>query len=323
MTTDVRPSEPVIAGAMLPFRGSTHDELQHCTSDVWRSQLDELASLGFSAVDLTDSWVRPGDLTSNRLDELVVTIADAGLTAPAISAIRRSVIDPQDGVDNLAYSHRTIDAASALGCSIVSVGLHRPLTERQREVLWFWTVDGSRDADDPETFALAVSRLRELGDHAQSVGVDLSLEMYEDTLLGSAESAVRLVEAIGLDNVGLNPDIGNLVRQQCAIDDIAETHERCLPYANYWHMKNYLRFESPDAGTALAAPSNMENGVINYRRAVSDGAAVGFRGPYCIEQYGGDMLTVMATNLGYLEVILDRRDDGGGELGTGDASRHR
>lgn len=297
---------PVITGAMLPFSTIGGDGATCTGSDVWSPHLRLLADRGFSAVDLTDSWVRPGDLTRARLDELAEAISGAGLTVPAISAIRRSVIDPIDGLDNLAYLHRTIEAAAALGCSVLSVGLHRPLTQAQRSVLWFWTVEGPSDVFDDETYALAATRFRELGEASASVGVALSLEMYEDTLLGSASSALRLLDEIGHDNVGLNPDLGNLVRQQGPIEPIAEMHERCLPHANYWHMKNYLRFESPSAGIVMTAPSTMESGVINYRQAMDVAFAAGFSGPFCIEQYGGDMLGVMATNLRYLETLVHR-----------------
>ena len=86
--------------------------------------------------------MRVGDLSGARLRELTQSMAVVGVRAVAISAIRRSVIDPVEGVYNLAYSHRTIDAAAALGIPIVSIGLHRPLAPNQRGVQWF--CDGTR-----------------------------------------------------------------------------------------------------------------------------------------------------------------------------------
>ncbi|MDQ1531692.1 MAG: hypothetical protein QOE37_1797 [Microbacteriaceae bacterium] len=295
-----------IAAAMLPFSGTTVSgtPVQSAPQAVWAASFAEVKEAGFTEIDLTDSWVRPGDLSDSRLDELGRTLKDAGLTAPAISAIRRSVIDPEDGDANLAYSHRTIDAAAALGCQVVSVGLHRPLLPAQRDVLWFWTVDGPHDSDDPATWGRAVSRLRELGEHAASVGVELSLEMYEDTLLGSADSAVRLVEDIGSDSVGLNPDLGNLVRLHRPVEPFLEALEKCLPFTNYWHVKSYYRMEDATTGTVLSVPAPMDSGSMNYRRAVKLALAAGFRGAFCVEHYGGDGLAVMARNRDYLRGLL-------------------
>ncbi len=289
---------------MLPFAPSDPTGMQNAGCETWLADLLRLGALGFDAVDITDSWLRPGDLSGGQLKELGSVLRAAGLEALAISAIRRSVLDPAEGDANLAYSHRTIEAASHLGCSIVSVGLHRPLLPRQLAALWFWTVDGPKDLQNRETYRRAATRLRELGQHGQDVGVELSLELYEDTLLGTAESAVRLLEEIGHPNVGLNPDIGNLVRQHRVIEPIDTMLELTLPHANYWHVKNYLRLEDAMTGQVLTAPATMEHGVIDYRHAIKMAVGLGFRGPLCVEHYGGDMLGAMKANLEYTRSVL-------------------
>lgn len=274
-----------------------------------RDVLTEVADAGFAHVDLTDSWVRPGDLDGDQLESLRAAAESAGLGMPSISAIRRSVIDSRDGDANLMYSHRTLEAAAALGVGVVSFGLHQALTPQQRQALWFWRVEGHRDADDPEMFALAVRRFRELGRHAADLGLLVSLEMYEHTYLGTASSAVRLVEEIGMSNVGLNPDIGNLVRLPGPIEHWRDLLEATLPYTNFWHAKNYSRDEDPQTGMAVAIPSTMEMGIISYREGVKLALAHGFQGVICLENYGGDGLSVCATNREYLTRILPRRDD--------------
>ena len=300
-TPDTRPTSAQwpIAAAMLPFPAS-----QDAPADTWVDHLAEVAYEGFTEVDLTDSWVKPGDLAPARVEELREVLATVGLDPVALSAIRRSVIDPETGDENLAYSHRTIDAAAALGVRIVSVGLHRPLLPAQREAFWFWTEEGPHDSTDPETWDRAVTRLRELGRHAAEVGVELSLEMYEDTLLGTAESAVRLVQDIGEANVGLNPDLGNLIRLHRPIEDFQAAVAACLPLSNYWHVKNYFRDEDRAAGTYVALPAPMEMGSVSYRVAIRTAVEAGFTGPFCVEHYGGDGLSVSARNARYIRRML-------------------
>ncbi|MBU6533615.1 sugar phosphate isomerase/epimerase family protein [Streptomyces sp. NPDC057245] len=285
----------------LPDGRTTHDQ----TAEEWARTLREVAHAGFSEVDLTDSWVRPGDLDGGRLEELKQAVVAAGLVAPAISAIRRSVIDPADGDGNLAYSHRTVDAAAALGVPVVSFGLHRPLSPEQQRVLWFWTVPGPKDPEgDRDTWQKAVSRLRELADHAAGVNVSLTLEMYEDTYLGTADSAVALLTDIDRDNVGLNPDLGNLLRMQRPVESWESMVEKTLPHANYWHVKNYYRSEDPADGTVLTTPAPLESGFMNYRKAVRFALEHGFTGAFCVEHYGGDGLSVSAANRDYLRRVL-------------------
>jgi len=278
--------------------------LHDAAPEVWDRMFAEVARLGFTAIELADSHIRPADLTPARREELLSISGSYGVTPISVHVQRQSVIQPGRGEENLAYAHRTIDAAAELGLQVFSTGLHQPFSDAQRKALWFWTAPGPVDPDDADTRALAVKRLRELGEHAASVGLPMSLEMYEDTYLGTADSAVRLIEEIGLDNVGLNPDIANLIRLHRPIEDWREMHEKTLPYANYWHVKNYTRDEALDGSWFTSVPTTMEQGLINYRAMVALAIDVGFRGPFLMEQYGGDSLGVCATNRTYLQTLL-------------------
>lgn len=312
-----------IAAALLQFPPvGASGRIQDADPEEWTRVFSEVRDAGFAHVDLTDSWVRVGDLSEQRLAAFAGALQAAKIAAPSVSAIRRSVIDARDGEANLAYSHRTIDAAAALGCSVVSVGLHQALTAAQQEQLWFWTVEGHHDpTDDREAWDTAVSRLRDLGRHAADVGLILSLEMYEDTYLGTADSSVRLVEAIGLPEVGLNPDIGNLVRLHRPIEPWREVAEKTLPYANFWHVKNYYRDENRARDMYVAMPAPMEFGIINYREAFRIAVSVGFQGVICCEHYGGDGLSVSATNQDYLRrQVLPKHADAA--VGTSRVRQH-
>ncbi|KRE78323.1 sugar phosphate isomerase/epimerase family protein [Arthrobacter sp. Soil763] len=307
-----------ITAALLQFPGTRPDgtSLQDAPASDWQQVFEEVADAGFANADLTDSWVRPGDLSPARLEEFAAAARAAGVGLPAISAIRRSVIDAANWEDNLAYTHRTLDAAAALGCEVVSIGLHQALTPAQREQLWFWTVEGHKDpVGDKETWNKAVTRIREVGRHAAELGLLVSLEMYEDTYLGTADSSVQLVQDIDLPNVGLNPDIGNLVRLHRPIEDWREMVHKTLPYANYWHVKNYFRDENRAKNQFVAMPAPMEAGLINYREAFQFAISVGFQGIICTEHYGGDGLSVTAANQDYLRrQVLPKRE--GYALGT-------
>jgi sugar phosphate isomerase/epimerase len=295
-----------IAAALHQF---AHPRVQDAPADDWLRDLREVKRVGFDHVDLTDNWLRVGDLTPERLTEFELTLVASGLRLPAISITRRSVIDPETGDDNLAYTHRTIEAAATLGVEVLSLGLHRPFTEAQRQQLWFWNAHGATDPDDPEVWALAVKRFREIGEHAADAGMIVSLEMYEDTYLGTADSSVRLIEEIGLPNVGLDPDIGNLVRLHRPIEDWREMLAKTLPYTNYWQVKNYYRDEDPATGAVFTHPAPLALGFINYRDAIREALALGFQGVLTCEHYGGDGLGVSADNMRYLRTLLPEGDE--------------
>lgn len=282
--------------------------LHDAPPESWDAMLRQVADIGFDRIELADSHIRPADLEPARRDELLAITHGYGISIPSVHVQRKSVIMPGHEESNLAYAHRSIDAAAEWGMTVFSTGLHQPLGAAQREALWFWTPPGPKDPDDHETWSAAVSRLRELGRHAAEVGLRMSLELYEDTYLGTADGAVRLIEEIGLDNVGLNPDVGNLIRLHRPVEDWRELYARTLPYTNYWHVKNYTRDEAADGSWYTSVPSTLETGLINYRQVVREAIDLGFDGIFLMEHYGGDSLGVCATNQRYLRTLLPTDD---------------
>ena len=297
-----------IAAAMIQYPNMLPDgrSVQDQSVEEWAVTLDDIVDVGFTELDPTDSWLRVADLTPARRDEFMGLVRSLGLTVPAISTSRRSVIDAKYGDEYLAYGHRVIDTAKAIGAEAVSFGLFEPLTDAQKKALWFWTVDGAKNPDDPAIWQKAVSRIRELGRHAEELGIEVSLEMYEDTYLGTADSSVRFVEEVGLPNVGINADLGNLIRLHRPVENWQQMMEKVAPFAKFWHVKNYTRVEDPVSGAIITHPAPLESGIVNYRVAIRMALAHGFQSAFLCEHYGGDGLTVTAANRDYLRRILPR-----------------
>jgi sugar phosphate isomerase/epimerase len=297
-----------IGAALLQYPGTLPDGTSTTMADdaAWAHVLREVRLAGFDHVDLTDTWLRVGDLHPARLHTLRQLLLEEGLGVSAVSVSRRSILDHDDAAAaaNVAYSYRTIDAAAELGVGIVCLGLHQPLTADQQAAMWFWHEPGAADPDDPEVYRHAVTTFRELGTYAAERGVALSLEMYEDTYLGTADSCVRMITDIGLQNVGLNPDVGNLIRLHRPVEDWRTQFEKMLPHTNYMHVKNYYRDLDVATGAYFSAPAPLELGFINYRAVVEMALDAGFAGTFCVEHYGGDGLSVAARNRDYLRAIL-------------------
>lgn len=295
-----------IASAMIHRQNDLGDgrTVQDQSADDWARTLGEVAAAGFAHVDPFDSWIRLADLELSRLDEFMAVARDVGLSVPGISTARRSVIDPDRGDEFLDYSHRVIDTAARIGARAVSFGLFGPLSPEQKKALWFWTAPGVVNPDDPDIYAKAVGRITELGRHAGEVGVEIALEMYEDTYLGTADGAVRFATEVDLPNVKVNCDLGNLIRQHRAVEDWRSMMEKLASFAGYWHAKNYYRMEDQTTGSVMSSPAPLEYGVINYRDAVRMALDAGFCSSFALEHYGGDGLSVCAKNLAYLRRIL-------------------
>ncbi|MFT8396512.1 sugar phosphate isomerase/epimerase family protein [Propionibacterium sp.] len=269
---------------------------------VWEDQLNQVAELGFTQIDPMDDWIPIAELSPKRFEEFQALLDKVGLGVAAISIGRNSVVDKEHGLRNLATIHATIDRAADLGATIVNVGFQQGLTDAQKHALWFWLEEGHHD--DPALRQLAVERVRELGDHAQQRGLEISLEMYEDTYLGTPEDAVSFFREVDHPAVGINPDIGNLIRLHRPMPSASSMYEKVLPFANYWHIKNYLRDEDPATESYFSAPVPLEHGVIDYRTIIRKALILGYSGPFMTEHYGSDWLGVGATNAQYIRQVL-------------------
>ena len=294
-----------IAAAMLPLGsvdshgGPIHD----ADPEEWAKHLRLISRQGFTEVDPTDTWVRVGDLSPERLADFKGVLGDAGLTIPAISTSRRSVMDPQHGEEYLAYSHRLLDKAAELDVPLVSFGFFQDMTVEQKQALWFWLVDGWHDDGSAEARARAASLIRELAEHAQSNGQQITWRCTRTPTSGppTAPSPFEGGRPRGVRPQSRHRDF---VRLHRPLEPVPQQFEKLLPYANYWHVKNYLRDEDPETGQVMSFPVPMDFGLINYRAAIEQAIAVGFSGAFLCEHYGSDAVTVIGKNRAYIRDLL-------------------
>ncbi|MCR2791871.1 sugar phosphate isomerase/epimerase [Microbacterium sp. zg.Y625] len=293
-----------IGANMLSFGNTAPDgrPMQEASSTVWASQLRQVKQLGVDQVDPTDAWLPLAKLSDDRIEEFRSVLDGEGLTLSSISMTRSSVVDRVNGDENLRDAHRFIDVAPSFGVSVVNVGFMQQLTPAQQDALWFWLADGHHD--DPALRDDAIARVRELGDHAQQAGIEVSLEMYEDTYVGTADDAVSFLADVAHDAVGLNPDLGNIVRLHRDIEPWEDMFEKVLPHSNFWHIKNYSRDFDPATGAYATAPTPLKYGYINYRKVIRRALELGYTGPFCCEHYGSDSLGVIAENVHYIRQVL-------------------
>lgn len=268
----------------------------------WAFQLRQVRESGFDCIDPTDVWLRLWEFDEDKLRQFETVLDDHGLRVASMSMGRRSVGDREKGDEYLEIAHRYLDLADRFGAHVVNIGYFGDLLPAQEEALWFWHQDGY--ASDPTMRDVAVERTQELADHAARLKLRLSLEMYEDSFCGTPEQAIAMVRDVDRPNVGVNPDIGNLIRLHRPMPPALDMYRQVLPYANFWHIKNYLRDEDPTTGAYFSAPVPLEIGVIDYRTVIQLALMQGFDGVFMTEHYGSDWLGVGARNARYIREVL-------------------
>ncbi len=132
---------------------------------------------------------------------------------------------------------RVIQIADTLHCPLIRLygGIDPPPEGFSRAQAWSRTVSG----------------IQKLADYAEPFSIDLCIETHNGSLTFSASDAVRMVEDIGCDNVGILLDFAwvHVFGKETA----AEAVELCRPYIKHCHYKDWkISGSGPDAGRKAA-----------------------------------------------------------------------
>jgi sugar phosphate isomerase/epimerase len=146
-------------------------------------------------------------------------------------------------------------------------------------------------ADDERERAAGV--VRDLAAAAAESGSEISLELHDDGMLDSAEFCLDMVRRVAAKNVGVNPDLGNLIRGGASPGAWREALTKLAPCTNNWHVKNYKNTQ----------PAPIWDGEIDYAQAMSIMRSAGYRGWVSIESYFGDVLDLQRRSLQYLREL--------------------
>ncbi|MFT4028873.1 MAG: sugar phosphate isomerase/epimerase family protein [Protaetiibacter sp.] len=306
MTIRIAGSTGLLGASGAPFLGGASDRPAE-----WERQLRILWHHGFRDLDVSEMWLFFTGLDEHRRRDLVEMIGDIGFNVVGVSLVGGiRLADPETaeaeyervctalefaqalGAAHLSYTPRTpppvLRSQMPLPASLAeasSRGPHRtPFTEAQAEVL----ADG----------------LRGLVREGRGRGIRMCVEMNEITL--DTAAAVRdLLDRVGEPDLGVNPDLGNLLRAPWALPEHwSATIEGVADRISYWHVKSGYRVE-PAGGPIVHHPCPLELGTINYRHMLWLALRAGFDGPIVIEHYGGDALGIATKGLPYLRALLD------------------
>jgi sugar phosphate isomerase/epimerase len=282
------------------------DRYGHSTPKTRARIFHWMRRAGFEAVEMEDRWCDAEAMSAAELAELRAAAADAGV-ALTLKLHYRDLHTPEIAAANEASVLRAIQVAEAVGAPIVSIGLPTPpsaLDAVARRIGRPWNGSGA-DLPD-EAFTRTAAALRRLADAAADVGIDLSIELHQGSIVDNSIRLLRLLDLVDYANVGANPDIANILQTLPPPGETwREAIERLAARANYWHVKNLRRIDIPGRSPFFIRRA-LHEGEIDYRWAVSVMQAAGFEGYVVIEGPGaGDHLRACEEGRMYIRYLLD------------------
>lgn len=269
-----------------------------------RHYLPLVRAMGFEAVEVGVD--ENADEATAR--ELGAELRGEGL---AIGAVRGggSLSHPLSAQKSYARLQHAVRYAGWLGASIVNTAMVNPPDHpdgpgsgHQGEVV----SQGSSRRASAYDYELTAERLRNVGRTAADVGVSIAIEVHQGSIADNSWATLHLLDLVGLDNVGANPDLGNIYWQYEYPEETPEAAIVALaPRALYWHCKNLQRIHIPDLHRAFFQRVPLPDGEIDYRFAISAMLEAGYSGYLAVEgAQRGDQLSQDRRGLDYVRGLI-------------------
>ena len=284
--------------------------------EVMREVFGWAAAAGFSGCELSTAHQDFAGFSDGQLDAVAGRLADAGLEAAAYNPGGFRLHGA--GGDAAARTGALVDAAriaARLGAPTINLTLPGPGTGGGSAAIPSEYLVGARrplgsgqGRPPAESAALALS-LAELADACAGDGITVALEIHQNSYIEDSDAALALLGQIDRPNVGLNPDLGNILwARAIPYESSEEAIERLAPHAVYVHMKNLRRvFVAGLDRAAFVRTSLLERGDIDWRWAISVLGASGYRGFLTFEgdyAEGWDFQRAMERNARYVSGLV-------------------
>jgi sugar phosphate isomerase/epimerase len=240
--------------------------------------------------------------------DLASELEDAGLRAICVRA-GNALAHPRGGPAARQRLHASIRYAGWLGADIVNTALVSPAThpggpgsDRRGEPV---SQGASRTASEAD-FVAEADHLREAGKIAADTGVKIAIEVHQGSIADNSWATLHLLDLVGLDSVGANPDLGNIYWHY---EESEETSEAAIvalaPRAVYWHCKNLKRLHIPELHHSFFDRVPLPDGDIDYRFAISAMRAANYSGYLAVEgAQKGDQLSLDRRSADYVRKIF-------------------
>ena len=197
-----------------------YNSFSYYGEEIGRS-VERVAAFGYDAIELVGE---PEQYDGSRIRELA---ADAGISVSSISSMytaERDLChpDPRMRQKAVGYVRAVADLAAAAGAATIVVAPSAVMKT-------------ARLAPAADEWMWAIESIREGGEYAASVGVDVSLEpwnRYETYFLNRLDQAVEMWRETGLSNGGVMGDTFHMNIEEASIPDALRSAKGLLSHVH-------------------------------------------------------------------------------------------
>ena len=230
--------------------------------------LSKVKEIGFDGIELPAMNLPDAEVANLRSE-----LEGAGVPCVAIRG-GGGAAHPRVAAANKQNMINAVQFASKVGAGVVNSTVTTPPRDPNGKGTYRGesVSQGSSRLAANADYERTASAVSEVAGVAADLGVEISIEIHQNSIADNSWSALHLLELIDAPNVGLNPDLGNIYWTYDIPEESCEDAIAVLaPHVNYWHCKSLYRVHLPDQELAIYVQVPLPDGEIDYRFAISAG----------------------------------------------------
>lgn len=264
--------------------------------------LEKVKDIGFDGIELPAM-----SLSDAEAETLRTELAGAGVPCVAIRG-GGGAAHPRVAAANKQRMEEAVHFAAKIGAGIVNSTVTTPPRDPNGKGTYHGesVSQGSSRYASAEDYERTASAISDVASVAADVGVEISIEVHQNSIADNSWSALHLLDLIEAPNVGVNPDLGNIYWTYDTPEESCEDAIVALAsHVNYWHCKSLYRVHIPELETAIYVQAPLPDGEIDYRFAIAALLDVGYDGYLAIEGIrDGDQFHQDGRSVTYVKSVL-------------------
>ena len=267
-----------------------------------RKFLAKVKEIGFDGIELGAMGA-----SEDAIKTLRAELEDAGTPCVAIRG-GGGAAHPRVAAANKKRLENAVHFAAQIGAGVVNSTVTTPpaFPDNKGTFKGENVSQGASRTAREEDYERTAKAITDVAKIAAELGVEISIEIHQNSIVDNSWSALHLMELIDQPNVGLNPDLGNIYWTYHIPEESCEDAIVALaPHANYWHCKSLSRVDIPELERSIFLQVPLPDGEIDYRFAISAMLAADYKGYIAIEGMRlGDQFHNDAKTVAYVKLLL-------------------
>lgn len=231
--------------------------------------IDLFHQIGYDGIEVrvhSNGQINSETITDDEAKNILAYAKKANIEVACLTSYYKDFVEPEICAETTKQLKRVAEIASTLECPLIRCyGGVEPFTKAQQKI-WF-----------SDVWTRSVDGIREVAEYAGRLGVGIVIETHVGSLTMSVRDTVRVIQDVGMSNVGMLFDYAWV--ETAGVEHGAEAVRAAAPYIRHVHIKDWTmtnrfplakRSELMGKGTVDWIPVLQELGKIGYNGYVCD-----------------------------------------------------